>query len=102
LWLAGLFVNIGLLAWVSLMVPSLGRVSLGFLPSGAAGPGVPAVGLILLPAISIFMFALGWLAGLFFYRRPDQRPLAYVVWASSLLASVLFLMAVLFIVTSPA
>jgi hypothetical protein len=101
LWLAGLFVNIGLLAWVSLMVPSLGQVPLGFLASGAPGDPVPAVGLILLPVISIFLFALGWLAGLVFYRQPNQRPLAHIVWASGVLASVLFLVAVLFIVTTP-
>jgi hypothetical protein len=36
LWLAGLFTNIGLLAWVSLLTPSLKHISLGFLPSTAA------------------------------------------------------------------
>jgi hypothetical protein len=82
-------------------VPSLGQVPLGFLASGAPGDPVPAVGLILLPVISIFLFALGWLAGLVFYRQPNQRPLAHIVWASGVLASVLFLVAVLFIVTTP-
>jgi len=102
LWMAGLFLNAGLLAWVSLMIPSLKGISLGFLPSGATSPAVPAVGLILLPIISIFMFALGWLAGLVFYRRPDQRALAYIIWTSGLLASILFLVGVLFIVITPA
>jgi hypothetical protein len=101
LWLAGLFVNVGLLAWVSLMIPTLGRVSLGFLPSGAPTTPVPGAGLILLPVISIFMFALGWVAGLVFYRSEQQRALAHIVWASGLVTSVLFLVAVLFIVTTP-
>ncbi len=100
-WLAGLFVNIGLLAWVSLMVPTLGNISLGFRPSGAPGSPVPGVGLILLPIISFFLFTLGWLAGLFFYRHPEQHTLANIIWASSLTSSVLFLVAVLFIVTTP-
>jgi hypothetical protein len=100
LWLAGLFINIGLLTWVSLMIPSLGRVTLGFLPNGAPGNLVPSVGLILLPILSIFLYALGWLAGLLFYRRSDQRPLALLLWGTSLTSSLLFLVAVMFIVTA--
>jgi hypothetical protein len=101
LWLAGLFLNIGLLAWVSLMAPSLGTVSLGFLPSGT--PRTPASGLalILLPIVSVFFYAIGWLAGLAIYRRESQRPMAYVVWTSGVISSLLFLVAVLFIVTAP-
>jgi hypothetical protein len=101
LWMAGLFVNVGLLAWVSLMIPTLGNISLGFLPSGAAGAPVPGAGLILIPVISIFLFALGWVAGLVFYRSEQHRALAHIVWASGLVTSVLFLVAVLFIVTTP-
>ena len=102
LWLANLFLNIGLLAWVSLMIPSLGRVPLGFLPSGAPNEPVAAAGLILLPAVSIFMSLLGWIAGLVFYRRPDQRLLARIVWVSSVISTLLFLVATLFAVTTPA
>jgi hypothetical protein len=101
LWLAGLFLNVGLLAWVSMMIPALKRVSLGFLASGAPRPAVPGVGLILLPIVSIVSYALGWVAGLFFYRRADQRALAYIVWASGVFSSLLFLVAVMFIVTTP-
>lgn len=100
-WLAGLFVNIGLLAWVSLMIPTLGRIPLGFLPTGAAGTPVPGAGLILIPVLSILLFALGWVMGLVFYRSEQYRVLAHIVWASGLVTSVLFLVAVLFIVTTP-
>lgn len=102
LWLVGLFLNVGLLAWVSLMAPSLGRVPLGFLPSGAPREPVLAAGLILLPAVSIFLYALGWGAGLAFYRRARLRQLAHLVWASGVVSSLLFLAAVLFIVITPA
>jgi hypothetical protein len=100
LWLAGLFLNIGLLVWVSLMAPDLGPIPLGFLPSGAPGEPVPGMGLILLPILSIFLLALGWVLGLAVYRRPDQRPLAQIVWASGVFSTVLFLLAVLFIISS--
>lgn len=100
LWFAGLFLNVGLLAWVSLMIPSLGRVPLGFLPSGAPGDPVLGAGLILVPVVSIFFYLAGWLAGLVFYRRPAYRPLAQMIWASGVLTTILFLVAVMFIVTA--
>jgi hypothetical protein len=100
-WLAGLFLNIGLFTWVSLLIPTLGRVPLGFLPSGLPGEAVPGAGLILIPIVSIFFFIAGWVAGLVFYPRPDRRPLANIIWASGVLTTLLFLVAVMFIVTAP-
>jgi hypothetical protein len=100
-WLGGLLLNIGLLAWTGLMIPSLGSVSLGFTPSGDPGEAIPAVGLLLVPIISIFIFALGWAAGLFLHRRSDQHTLALIVWGNSLFTSLLFLAAILFLVTTP-
>ncbi len=102
LWLAGFFANIGLLAWVSLMAPSLGQVSLGFLPSGAARPPSPGLTLILLPIDSILFFLSGWVIGLMLYRHEDRRPMAYILWVSGLVSSLLFLLAVLLIVITPA
>ncbi len=101
LWLAGLFLNIGLFAWVSLMAPTLGKVSLGFLPSGL--PRVPSPGgwIMLLPVVSLVFFIAGWVVGLIIYRRPDHRPMAIVVWASGVISSFVFLLAVLFILTTP-
>jgi len=101
LWLAGLFLNIGLLAWISLLAPSLGSVSLGFLPSGAARTPISGYGLILLPIASAFFFLIGWVVGLVLYRRADRRPMAYIVWTSGMASSVLFLVAVMLIVTTP-
>lgn len=98
-WLAGLFLNIGLLAWVSLLAPTLGPIPMGFLPSGAPGERVAGMTLILLPVVSLFLFALGWVLGLAFYRRPGQRSLAHILWASGVVSSALFLVAVLFIIS---
>ncbi len=101
LWLTGLFLNIGLLGWVTMLIPSLGTIPLGFLPSGAPGGLAPGAGLILLPVVSLFFYVIDWLAGLTFYRRPDQRPLAQIVWASGVFSTLLFLIAVMILVTTP-
>jgi hypothetical protein len=100
-WLSGLFLNIGLLAWVSIILPSLRQIPLGFLPSGSPGDLVPGAGLILLPLVSIILYSTGWVLGLAFYRQLDHRPLAHIVWASGVFSTVIFLIAVMIIVTTP-
>ena len=101
LWLAGLFLNIGLAVWVMLTIPAFNQVSLGFAPSGAALPPSPAGQLILLPIESAFLWLTGLFAGMYFYRWPTHRILAMIIWGSSALTSLLFLLAVLFIVSTP-
>jgi hypothetical protein len=101
LWLSGLMLNLGLVAWVWFLIPVVSRVTLGFSPSGAPLEPVPSVRLILLPLLSASLFAAGLIAGLYFYRDKKGQPLAVIVWASSTLTSLLFLLAVLFIVTTP-
>jgi hypothetical protein len=100
-WLAGSFLNIGLLVWVSMLIPTVQRVPLGFGPAGLPLEPVAASQLILLPFLSILIFIASWLAGLFFYRKPEQQVLAQAVWASSTLTALLFLIALFFIITTP-
>jgi uncharacterized membrane protein YoaK (UPF0700 family) len=88
-------------AWVGVLIPSLSQVPLGFDPFGVPTETTPSVRLILLPLISALMFMTGILAGLYFYRWEKERPLAYIVWISSALCALLFLLAVLFIVNTP-
>jgi uncharacterized membrane protein len=76
-------------------------VPFGFNAFGVPNQTVPAVRLIILPLISALMFVIGLGAGLYFYRWEKQRPLAFIVWISSTICALLFLMAVLFLVTTP-
>ncbi len=99
-WLATLFLNLGLFVWVSLLIPSFTRVALGFSINRSVA-AVPSVQLIIVPLISTLSALTGWAAGLYFYRWEKQRILSFVVWASGALTSLLFLIAVLFIVTTP-
>ncbi|MFH2102201.1 MAG: PH domain-containing protein [Chloroflexota bacterium] len=101
LWLAGLFINVGLLAWVSLLIPSISEVIPGFRITGEPFPATAGIRLIMFPIESIFFFVLGWGVGLVFYRRPATRPLAMIVWGTGLVASILFLLAVMFLITTP-
>src|SRR5512140_2716109 len=101
LWISGLLLNLGLVAWVGILIPSLSKVPFGFNPFGVPNVTVPSVQLILLPLISALMFIIGILAGLYFYRWDKERPLAFVIWISSALSALLFLIAVLFLVSTP-
>jgi hypothetical protein len=100
LWLAALFLNIGLIVWISLLIPLLSQVALGFRPDRTPD-AVPSIQLVILPLVSTFLALAGWAAGLFFYRWEKQRVLSVIIWASSALTSLLFIIAVLFIVTTP-
>ena len=101
LWMSGLLLNLGLIVWVGILIPSLTQVPFGFDAFGAPKNIVPSVRLILLPLISMAMYLVGVIGGLYFYRWEKQRPLAFIIWASSSLCALLFLMAVLFILTTP-
>jgi hypothetical protein len=100
LWLVALVLNIGLFVWVGLLIPSLSRVALGYRPDQTPA-AAPSVQLIILPLVSTFLALTGWTAGLYFYRWEKRRVLSIIVWASGALASLLFLIAVLFIILTP-
>ncbi len=101
LWLTTLFLNLGLFIWASIMIPSTSRVALGPQFLGSALETVPSSQLIIFPVASLLLSVAGWIAGLYFYRWDKERVLAFIVWGSSTLTSLLFLLAVLFIVTTP-
>ncbi len=100
LWLAALFVNIGLIVWISLLIPSLSQVSFAFGADRTAS-AVPATQLVIVPLMSAFLSLTGWAAGLYYYRWEETRVLSVVLWASSALCSLMFLVATLFIVSTP-
>jgi uncharacterized membrane protein len=96
-----LFLNVGLVVWVLLTIPTLNQVSLGFAPTGAVLSPSPASQLILLPIESVLLFMTSLFLGMYFYRWESHRVLAVIIWASSALTSLLFLLAVLFIISTP-
>jgi hypothetical protein len=101
LWLTALFLNLGLFIWASLIIPSTPRVALGPQFAGSELETVPSSQLIIFPLASLLLSVAGWIAGLYFYRWDRERVLAFIVWGSSTLTSLLCLLAVLFIITTP-
>jgi hypothetical protein len=101
LWLTTLFLNLGLFIWASLIIPSTPIVALGSQFAGSALETVPSSQLIIFPVASLLLSVAGWIAGLYFYRWEKERVLAFIVWGSSMLMSLLFLLSVLFIITTP-
>jgi hypothetical protein len=101
LWLTTLFLNLGLFIWASLIIPSTSRVALGPQLVENTLETVPSSQLIIFPVASLLLSVAGWIAGLYFYRWEKERALAFIVWGSSMLMSLLFLLAVLFIITTP-
>jgi hypothetical protein len=101
LWLTTLFLNLGLFIWASLIIPSTPRVALGPQFMGSSLETVPSSQLIIFPVASLLLSMAGWIAGLYFYRWEKERVLAFIVWGSGMLMSLLFLLAVLFVITTP-
>lgn len=101
LWLTALFLNLGLFIWASLIIPSTPRIALGPQFIGSTLETVPSSQLIIFPIASLLLALAGWIAGLYFYRWDRERVLAFIVWGSSTFTSLLFLLAVLFIITTP-
>lgn len=101
LWLAALFLNIGLFIWTSLVIPSTPLVALPPQFAGSALETLPSSQLIIFPVASLLLSVVGWIAGMYFYRWERERILAFIVWGSGALTSLLFLLSVLFIVTTP-
>lgn len=89
LFIAAALGSLLLFAWVIVLIPRLEGVYLG--ASGSATELLPAAALLLLPFLNIIFQALDWALGLFLFRQPQRRPLAYILWGSSVLSAGLFL-----------
>ena len=89
--IAGLILTVALFLLVSLRIPSMSSVSLGFNAARQPFTPGPAESLLLLAVLGGFAYALDLLVGLFFYRRESSRPVAYLLWGTSVAAPVLLL-----------
>ncbi len=90
---AGLIVTIFLLVLVGLGISGKASISLGYDAFGALLPPVPATRLLLLPVLGILLYVPGTVAGIYLYRKPENRPAAWLVWSGGVLAPLLLILA---------
>ena len=98
--LAGIIINLLLLAFVLFSVPALGQVYLGFRPGGAPADLVPAIRLLLLPVLSFSFYFVDLFLGFFFYRNDSSHDYAYLLWMFGVISPVLFTVGVYLILQS--
>ncbi|HZU87571.1 MAG TPA: PH domain-containing protein [Anaerolineaceae bacterium] len=91
----GLGVTLALFVATGLTVATRETISLGFEGPMQPSPPGPPEHLFLLPVLGAIVYAMDILAGMFFYRRGGERPVAYMLWASSPVPPLLLLLAVL-------
>jgi hypothetical protein len=94
---AGGLMDLILLAWVFWVISIHSQISFRLATDGSPLEFVPAVRLLLLPVLNTFFYLVDALLGLIFYRRVETRPLAFILWGSSIFTSLLFMGAVIFI-----
>jgi hypothetical protein len=61
LWLVTLFLNLGLAAWISMLIPSSPLFSLGLRPDRTPD-AIPSSQLIIIPLLSALLSLVGWIA----------------------------------------
>ncbi len=98
--LLGLALSLILLSWISLTTPTEAGAMLVIRGDQNTGRVLSAAQLLLLPIANALFYLLDLLLGLFFFRRPERRILAYLLWGSSVMTSLAFFIALYFILQS--
>jgi hypothetical protein len=97
LLLAATLLSLSVFIWVSITIPNFEKIPLGFLPDGSPGNLIPSIRLMLLPILNTMIFLVNLFLGVAYFRRVETQPLAYLLWITSAVTSLLFLAAVYFI-----
>lgn len=97
--LAGLLLPLSLLFFLAVQAPSLpASVPFGFEPSGEPGPVAPTGRLLLLPIVGGLVWVGDFVLGVWFYRRREDRELAYALWGlAAVVAALLWAAGVLLV-----
>lgn len=92
----GFFSSFALLLWITLTFPTesgniTGNPNLVFtIPHGDTTRIISQTQILLLPILNALFFLVNLLLGLFFFRQTESQPLAYLLWGTSVLTSLLF------------
>jgi len=92
---AGLGLTLILFILTGVAIPGLNSVSLGYdLNAQPLEPAAPQR-LLLLPTLAAMTLTGDLLLGMYFYRKVNQRPAAYLLWISGIITPALLIAAVL-------
>ncbi len=86
-----------LLVATSIFVPTHATVSLGFDPAGLPLAPIPSPQLILLPVLSMMIYTADMVGALFFFRKVENRSIAFSLWVGSLVTTILLSLALIII-----
>lgn len=87
----GLGLTATLFVLVSLRIPGMPSVSLGFDAAGRPLNAGPAESLLLLAVWGAFAYSLDLLVGLFFFRHAESKPVSYLLWGAGVVIPILLL-----------
>lgn len=91
--LVGFGLSLALYAWVSVVIPGMQQVSLGFQVDQTPREPIPSLQLLLLPILNSFFYIVNLLLGLAFFRSNEKHPLAFLLWFSGVIIPLMFLLA---------
>ncbi len=91
--LVSFVLGLALFVWAAFAITTRSRISLGFRSTGGLRSPIPAIRLMLLPLLNGFTFFINFLAGAFFFREEKNRFFAYLLWGSSAVTALLYLIA---------
>jgi len=90
---SGMGLTLALLVLISLSIPKRLTVSIGFDQNGKLLPAVASSRLLLLPVLGILLYVIGTVLGIYFYRKVETRPVAWLVWTGNVLMPILLIVA---------
>lgn len=97
---AGFGLTLVLLILVSLAIPGIPLISLGYDLSGSLLEPVASVRMLLLPVLSTIFFIFSAVAGVYFYRRSETQPISLLVWMGGVITPVLLIIASIILLLS--
>jgi hypothetical protein len=87
-----------LLILVSVLIPNMSTLSMGYDVGGLPLEPVAASRMLILPVIGIFMYTICLIVGAYFYRKEATRPVSHMLWVGGIIPSVLFLITAIFFI----
>lgn len=83
--------GLAVMIWVGVLIPSLGNIPVGFAPDGLPRTPGPAVRVVVLGIVSTTFLLADWILGAYYFRQPNGRVLAYIIWLFAAITPLLFL-----------